>query len=233
MNDDSSLILGPQPLSKQTADGAPPQLVLGFSCTGKSSFIRHLMECDPRYQNARQLFLKDFRQPTPQKVRPADLLHVDLGVNYYSGRRMNRKVTVKRNPYLQKIIRSGDFSEAVLMIASEEELLKRIAERKMIGIDYRRDTDPSPYVGHLKRAQLRFHPLVSYYQIWLKELRAAGVSYRFVYTCDDGFHEIDDEAEALALLSRGSRRRIPKRLARKIYWGFRWWLTDRVGNKKQ
>ena len=112
-------------------------------------------------------------------------------------------------------------------MTSEDELRQRIGSRKTVGVDFGRDNSGSRYAAGRKLTMLNFFPLSSYYQIWLQELRAAGVSYQFVYAHNGDFTYLMDEAQALKLLSQHCLRRWPRRVLRRGRWGVKWWLSAR------
>ena len=227
MKDDCNEIRGVSTAGQEPLDGPQAQLVMGFSSVGKSSFIKHLMQTDPSYQKARQSFARDFRASPNGFPQAGDLLHADLSTNYEFTRRPNSPPAVSRNPYLRQLIRSGHFGKAFVLVTSEDELRQRIGSRKTVGVDFGRDNSGSRYAAGRKLTMLNFFPLSSYYQIWLQELRAAGVPYQFVYAHNGDFTYLMDEAQALKLLSQHCLRRWPRRVLRRGRWGVKWWLSAR------
>ena len=150
-----------------------------------------------------------------------------MPTNYECTRRPNLRPAVSRNPYLRQFIRSGHFSKAFVRVTSEDELRQRIGSRKTVGVDFGRDNSGSRYAAGRKLAMLNFFPLSSYYQIWLQELRAAGVPYTFICAHNGDFTYLTDEAQALKLLSQHPLRRWPSRVLRRGRWGVKWWLSAR------
>jgi len=198
-----------------------PTLVLGFSSTGKSHFIQHLITKVPRYRNAQLRFPSEAENPKNPPFGTDDLIHGDLSISGEADHQVTRFPTLESHPILTRLIRGRTLGQAIVMVDSEEVLRKRIARRKVIGIGFGRDDDAKPYLPLSKIVQLNLFSLIDYYAIWIEALKAAEVPFQFVQSKGGAFHVLSEE-EALRLLSHHHMRRLPRRIMRRLMWHVIW-----------
>ncbi len=195
------------------------ELVMGFSCAGKSFFMRHLCTEVPGYEGARSVHLRDLSLDPDFQFCSGDILHMDLSSVRAGAGHFLQRPAAANYPHGLRILRQEKVTNAFILVTSEKELRQRLETRKVGGIGFRRDCSEIPYNGAKRKAQLNLYPLVDFYTVWLEQLLAHGVPYQFIRSYDGRFERIDDE-EALSLIAPYGKLKTLLRFLRRCRWGF-------------
>jgi hypothetical protein len=180
------------------AGGGRIDVVLGFSCTGKSTYIRHLLTEVPGFATARPVYEFMFRSGEVRGLAIGDVFHMDMSA-LPPAEAADGARSVEAHPLSERVFaRCGDI-RATVLVAPADVVRERIARRERVGIGFGQDAGPDPYPRDVKLAILDACPLETRYAAWFRFLDAKGVPVSILRGDREGYPRVSDVARALEI----------------------------------
>ena len=178
-------------------------IVAGFSCAGKSSYIRHIVTRDPKLQNASPVYEYMLRRQLRDGLAPGDIFHLDLSaVNADAATQSNN--LVKSHPLHRRTVDLG-FPVAVdFVVAPAIEIYRRIIQRSHLGLGWRDDNVKGTYPKWSKLQTLQATELSHLYNAWRLFFEANKYRCRYFHSHRGDFLPLCDWSQAEAVLKNAT-----------------------------
>ena len=177
-------------------------VILGFSCAGKSTFIKNLVTQDQNYAAKRPVYEFMFRSGEVERLEPGDIFHMDMSA---VGVPVEESAfpLVEAHPLLDVCFSETTATTVIVLVAPESVIRERILSRQLIGIGFRRDDSMKAYPIDHKLKILNKCTLAKRYRQWFDFLDHKGIEYNIVRTDRKNYEAISSPIEALSLISEG------------------------------
>ncbi len=174
--------------------------MLGFSCAGKSTYIRHLVTNDREFETASPVYEHMFRSGLRSALKSGDLFHMDISAVQDSrgdDRTGGLAGRVHDHPLFSRVFEAGHEITVDVLVAPRSEIRSRIERRDYLGLGWGMDNAVGTYPREYKLARLNYMDLTRRYLIWQDYLRRNSVSHRFLWSVDQSFRHLDcwDDAQ--------------------------------------
>lgn len=179
-------------------------IVAGFSCAGKSSYIRHIVTRYAKFQNAtpvyEYMFRKQlFRKQLRDNLAPGDIFHLDLSAVKDSAT-IQSQALVSSHPLHRKMI-NLDYQVTVdFLVAPTNEIYRRISRRNHVGLGWRNDNSKGKYPKVSKSLTLHATELSLRYDAWRTFFEGFGYHCRYFHSTRGRFLPLSNWSEAEYIL---------------------------------
>ncbi|MYM56008.1 hypothetical protein [Thalassovita mangrovi] len=175
--------------------------MLGFSCAGKSTYIRHLVTENRRFATATPIYEHMFRTGLCTELRPGDLFHMDIStVRKAPGADCDAQV--QDHPLFGKVFEAGHRLSVDVLLAPRSEIRTRIQDRTHLGLGWGNDNVTGTYPCASKLRVLDALCLMQRYQVWQGHLHRNRIRHRFIWSSDERFVTLSGWDEARRILLR-------------------------------
>lgn len=175
-------------------------VVLGFSCAGKSTFIRALSLNAPGYKAAVPVYGHMIVSGEKQQLVANDLFHLDISA-VTSNNAAPAPMRVEDHPCFPALHRSESITKFLFLLAPETEIRARIQTRQHVGIGFGRDNAVGTYPRQHKLQNMSLYSLRSQYVAWMEYAQSVNAECEFFHSVDGGFRQLIDKETALHTLA--------------------------------
>ena len=174
-------------------------IVAGFSCSGKSNYIRDIVTRNPKFQNATPVYGYMFRQRLRDCLAPGDIFHLDLsGGNVSDG--IQNQAFVSSHSLHQKTTSLHCSVTVDFLVAPADVIYQRISKRSHVGLGWRDDNLKGKYPNLIKLRTLQSAELSHRYDAWRIFFEDHGYQCNYFHSIGGSFLPLSNWSEAEAIL---------------------------------